>query len=447
MNKTMKKYINVMLSVVMAGAVVSCSKDDPFDNYEELGYGKLLTTSLDVSLQPDGGPRSLKDRRIRAAAPAVDDFTVGFFRNGETEPVSTYRYAEMPEIVTLPVGDYEARAWHGTNPDAAWESPYYEGRSEFTIEKDVITDEVAPIKCAFSNVRVSITFTDDLKAAIEGDCTVKVNVGERGTLDFTRSHVDNGTSGYFAYVDDSQTLTATFSGIVDGVFTSESKTFNDVQPGRHYAIKFRLHDAGEEDPGDIDGDDIIVVDATVAVDDMNSNVDSSEGIIEDDMRPSEDFGDDPGKEDPSTPDNPSSDAITITATPPVDIDQENLLTEDLAIDLKIHSDEGIKEFTVKIDSNILTPDELAGVGLPPVMDLINPDDDIAGALGDDGFGFPIRDKVRNQHDVELSITPFVPMLLGVSQGNPAPYKYYNFILTVTDNKGNTTVKTLKLYNY
>lgn len=436
----MKRYINIVMWAFLAVAIVSCSKENPFDNYDGGKTGTLLTSALDVSLQSEYGPRSLTNPEVRAAAPDVDEFTVAFFRQGDDTPVESFKYSAMPEIITLPIGNYTARAYYGSNPSAEWEAPYYEGQTTFEIMEDVITDEVEPIVCKFANIRVSVNFSADLLKAMDDDCQVSVKVGESGSLVFTKATTEK--SGYFAYVAGSNTLAATFTGNVDGAPTSETKAYDDVQPGSHYAITFTLHDAGAEDPGSIDGDDMIEVDAKVTVDNMNASVDSGEKPIEDDLRPKEDNDQPQQPDQPSQPDDPAEGPV-ITAEAPISFDKENEITSaGPKVTLKIHSDAqgGIREFKVHIDSNILTKEVLESVELSDDLDLVHPGS-MESMLKND-LEFPVGSDVEGQSDVTFDITAFIPLLVDVAQGVPG---HHEFILTVTDANG-TTVKKLILVN-
>lgn len=437
----MKKYINIMLALVLGAGLFSCSKDTPFDNEFSGATGKLLKSSLSVSLDGTRGPRSLRDRNVRMALPAADDFGVDFIKEGQSEPTLSFpKYSEMPEIVTLPVGNYTAVAHYGENPSAEWEAPYYAGTSEkFVIAVDEITDEISPIKCKLANVRVSIKFDEALQAAMDPDCKVSVHVGESGILDFSLQTLDK--SGYFAYVEDSHTLAAVFNGNVDGYPTTETKTYTDVQPGNHYSITFRLHDAGEEDPGNISGKDdgdIIIVDALVSTEDMNQDIDPGETTLPDTMRPQE--GDDPGS-NPGQPDNPGKDdpadgnAPTVEGEAPIVLDQINVLPTDgspFPVAIRIHSDsdKGIQTFKVSVKMANVSDQELYDLGLAPEMDLVNTDPAYAESLK--GLGFPVN--IGGQKDVRFEITELMDML-GILKG------LHEFKLTVGDEYG-TTVRSL-----
>lgn len=436
----MKKHIYLLLFILAGGLFGACSKDNPFDSEQDSGVGRLLTTSLSVSLQNENGPMSLR-QRVRRAAPSVADFTVEFYKTGSDVAVQSYKYSQMPEIVVLPVGTYYAVAHYGDNPAAAFDSPYYKGTSNtFTIVKDEITENVEPIVCRLSNVCVSILFDDALKAAMESDAKVTVKVGTSGSLEYKLA--DEGRHGYFAFVEDSHTLAATFTGTVDGFLTTETKAYGDVEPGNHYSITFRLHDAGEELPGQI-GDMVIVDGEVVREEDLNRDIEGWEGTgQEDNMRPQEGPGSstpDPGP-GPDQPDQPSGDGPSITAAPGVNLDGNNLMVEGMQVKLFIHSDPGIKEFICRIDSPVLEKalnEDFGGV-LPTTLDLVNTPDSYREIL--EGLKFPTR--VGGEHDVEFDMSEFIPLILTLVSDT---HSQHNFILTLTDANG-TTQRTLRLYN-
>ena len=130
------------------------------------------------------------------------------------------------------------------------------------------------------------------------------------------------------------------------------------------------------------------------------------------------------------------------------IDQHYNVVDGMTIDIVVTAPAGIKNFEVKIASNVLTPAELGGVGLCDVLNLVEPT--ASYSTVDPGFntssiaesltnlGFPISDAVKNQTKVEFSITQFLGLLSMTGSGD------HNFEMTVTDNEGNVTVKTLMI---
>lgn len=140
------------------------------------------------------------------------------------------------------------------------------------------------------------------------------------------------------------------------------------------------------------------------------------------------------------------------------------ITDELTVDLSISVPSGIEEFIVTIDSEVLTPSQLKGVGLCDNLDLCDPSDSFDSSLDDPtqtntsgvlsalkNFGFmpdsgevdeegnPIYlDTWRGQTTANLSITKFLSLLKVTGQGS------HDFIFNITDSEGNKLTKTLML---
>jgi hypothetical protein len=133
-----------------------------------------------------------------------------------------------------------------------------------------------------------------------------------------------------------------------------------------------------------------------------------------------------------------------------DISKREPIVAGLEVDLLVSASKGIKEFLVEIRSASLTPEELAGTGLCNVLNICYPtqsyDSRNPGVFIDveeplRGLGFAVGSDVVNKTFVKLSITQFMGVLQAVSGSD---LKNHDFVITVTDNEGNTTVKTLML---
>jgi len=438
----MNKYIGIFSSIALLALAGACSKESPFDTEDEVLTGQLSTKSLLVEIKNE-------EKLVRADvdAPDVNDFTVEIVKAGETEPTLSYTYSKLPEILTLPIGEYSARAYYGENPAAAFDAPYFYGATEaFNIEADKITADIDPIVCKLSNVKVTVIFAESLASVMSPDSKVTVSVGKAGSEGGSLMFANGETrKGYFAYVEGSNTLGAVFEGEVEGAPTVETKAYDNVAPGNHYRLTFSLRSAGEGDPGSINGS--IKVDATVEVVDINTDVDApEEEVIEDDMRPVE-GGEDPGPDQPG-PDDPGTEGPTVSAVAPFDLDvvndvtsfvynEENPEAGDRLI-VNVHSDTGITGFIVDIDSPKLPQEVLAEFGLSTHMDLINP----ASTDMEDGLtnlGLPFGDQVKGKNDVPFEISKFMGVLSLLGSD------IHKFKFTVTDANG-TVTKTLTLKN-
>lgn len=124
-----------------------------------------------------------------------------------------------------------------------------------------------------------------------------------------------------------------------------------------------------------------------------------------------------------------------------DITKPQHVVDGMEVKIQVKAPAGIAEFYVDIDSDILTAQDLADVGLAQHLDLVNPDPSYEGFLGN---LFPIKDQVRNQTFIsgdDFDITQFMGMLAGLANGAKG---YANFKLSIVDNNGQPGTETLQL---
>lgn len=431
--------INKLYSAIAFAAVLgltACEKESSFLFNE--GEGQLNCEKLSVDYINSG-------REVRAEGINVNDFTVNFVKseNGAETTVKSYTYGEMPQVVSLPKGSYKAVATFGENPVAGWECPYYLGNTSFVIKEGEITNDVDPVECKLSNIRIRVNI-DDLGLGLLGpDVKVVVTAGNEGMLTYDES--TNNKSGYFRYVDGSQTIVASFSGTVDGVYVDNVRRYYDnAKAGNAYGLTFTITKPDNVEPGNINiTDGGIQVDATITIVDLNKKVNPGEDdeILEDDMRPQEepqpddpDNPDDP--DDPNNPDNPDDPTPGPSKGPQIIMTTDDLVLDQCGeayagktkISFKVTSETGITDFLINIDSTTLTPEELEGVGLGADIDLVNP-----GDFGDSlsGLGFKVGDEVKGQKEVEFDISGFIGLMNALGEGE------HKFNLTVSDASGTT----------
>lgn len=443
----MKSIYSFLLSSALLVPFVACNKENPFEGESKNGTGRILTSSISVDVKSE--VLTTRD----ASLPEPEDFTIAFCKKETpSEPLYSYSYSELPEVVTLPVGEYYVKAYYGDdNIVAAFDSPCYYGESEILkIENGKVLDVTVPITCTLYNVRVAINFDESLLSVMGEDGKVSVKVGDSGVLDFT----PNTTSdGFFQYVEDSNTLAATFTGTVEGSFITESKTYDNVKRGTYYKITFKLHnvETGATDPGSVDSG-TLKIDATVTFHDHSSdggmNVDpDSEEYLEDDRYPNLNPGDDnPGDDKPGQGDNePEKNLLPSLISDDVDVNVRTDISnwgEGQSLAVKIITPTKLSKFVCTINSSTLTPKELEDVGLKADLDLIN-DTDLFEDLGQ--MGFPVGEDVTNPKTVDengnyvivFDITQFVKMLNALGDGT------HDFIFNLRNEAGENTL-TLKL---
>ena len=343
------------------------------------------------------------------------------------------------------MGSYEVQVRSRVLKDAEWSAPYYLGSQTFDIRNGEVTD-VGPIVCKLANVRVTIDYGPKLLEATGGEgFTITVTSTPGVYLQYTGKET---RSGYFAYTGQT-TMVARFQGRVNGVNEDFSHVLENIAPGQHRKLTFRLKynpNVPDDEVGTIEGQGIGVSCSTKTVN-VDGNVIQEEDIQESGDRPGQE-GDEPGGEDPTPGED---DKITFTSETLANkngsvLDDTPNNAADFgegkkAAKIHIHSEAPITSFKVEIKSETLTDDVLGSVGLALKFDLADPIVTVDGEKKDlteglKGLDFPVGDEVRGATDLDFDITQFVPLTMIYGAAN------HRFILTVTDNAGNSKTLTL-----
>lgn len=433
------KLYTIAIAAASLLGFASCS-DNWTPGEESTGKGQAKMSGVDVVNS---------ENVISRAGVDVSNFIVKVV-NSDGAVVNEWKYAEMPEILTLDVADnYQVDVMSHVEESAAWDAPLFKGSSEkFSIKENDIT-EIGVVKCKLSNIKVSIKYSEDLRAAMGSDCKVTVIANDEGRLVYTP---DETRAGYFKALEGSSTLVATFEGTVNGNYETITRPFKDVEAGQHRIITYSLK-AGNptipDETGSIDPEGGITVDSSTVDESVEGNVNPGDEEIID--------GDRPGQEDPENPENPDNpekpdepvpgNNFDITASWIAGgVDLSSVVStpeENGTYEVTIKSANPLSNLIVKIESESLNDEMLQGVGLAAEFDLANPIVNIDGENVDltdalsGSFGFPVRGQVTGQKEVLFNITPFVPLL------NIYPGELHVFRLTIKDQSGNTTEVALK----
>lgn len=401
------KAITYFCSLFLFGTLLfsSCMNDTPdFGQEEEIqGEGKVSFAAIKVDVD------------LHVTTKAEDDtknYIIRIYSTKTNQLVQEYsKLSEVPEIITLEVGDYRIEALSHELKAAEFGTPFYKGTQTFTIKKDEVT-EVSAIKCTFQSIKVTVSFTQKLEALL-GNKEVTITIGD-GNLKF-----DNKDQvGYFAAKEASNVLLAKFQGTVDGELTSMSKSFSNVKAGEYYNVEFDI-----ELPS--------IGDAA-----LNLKLDASCTNIKVPVLVSPGADDDIQTED--RPENPGQARVpTITgrgfniASDKIElIDGE---TKVVVVDIK--AEQRIKNLKVVIDSEKLTDEVLDLAGITRSFDLCYPGE-IEGGLKN--LGFPTGAAVLDQKAMVFDVTEFTPLLGALGSGT------HRFYITVTDKQGNIAKATLTL---
>lgn len=432
------KIFSLFAAIAAMASMSSCSDSwngDPSGSSEK-GDVSLASIGIDVNDAEHVVARATVD--VSGFQVTITDKTTGL-------EAASWRYADMPEVFTLPVGDYRVNVVSlAEQPKAAWEAPYYSGDKEFTIVAGKLT-EVGTVTCRLANLKVSIRYSDKLLAAIDNNqAKVDVKVNDSDNLSFLPGET---RSGYYEVVEGNTTLVAEFTGTIAGNVETMRKVYtDDVKPGYHRIITFTIKTGPDmpEESGTVNPSGI-TIDATVTDVDVDGNVVlEEEGTLPDDDRPGHEGGGDepgPGPVDPPVLDYKyiagdanvafGSNEVSFTGSQDASEYGEEEGKKPAEVFIKVPA--GISKLMVDIESNVLDESTLVSVGLAKEFDLCDPTQTVNGDLTEalKNFGFPVGNEVIDKTDLEFNISKFMPLLCLLGQGT------HTFNIIVTDNAGHT----------
>lgn len=421
-----------MAAVAAAFMATSCDNwTPPTDSSGSVALNTLSVTNDDAEKIVSG--------TAGRSETSLSDYAVKIYKAGDnSNAVAEYTYGSMPEIVTLAAGDYRIDVESHQVQKAEWDHPYFKGSSSnFTVEAAKITP-VGEIVAEFASVRVTVKYTDELRAVMGDDVTVTVKANDEGELVFTP---DETRSGYFEYVENSTTMVVTLNGTIGGVNGKEQFTFTDLAPRQHRIVTLDVQEGpmppeqtGTVNPGGIHvsaGVDVVDIDGKVVVEE--EPVGGAERPWKPDQGEEPDPG--PGPDQPVQPEaiDFKSDYLDIKGgyNNPSDFDMD---AGGKPAIVNILSTKGIKNLQVTIKSELLEP-ALPTVGLTSSFNLAHPETpELESALRDD-LGLKVSEDVVDKNEVEFNISGMVPLLAGF------PCEHI-FVLEVEDNDGN--IKSLEL---
>ena len=435
------KITKFTVVALIAALFVGCAEgnlsfggDDNGGDTTVSNTGLLSIANLAVDCRVDESDPDMGILGTRATRSANVDMFDCTIINSDNEVVKSFKYGERPTAdVELAAGDYIFKIQSGEVPGAAWDAPEYGTERAFKIVRNQTTT-LSEIVCSLLQIKVSVSYAPDLLERLGEKTVTEVTVGEN-TLSFSL------TESRAAFFIAPQVLND-IEMCIKGTYAADKVNFKplemnkqvrDVKAGQHSKIHFYIEHAAE---GNINVG--VTLQNWVTDEIIPCNV--ADLVTEEEWK--EPSGDNEGGE--ITGEDPS------IVWDKHDINKREPIVDGLDVDLLVSASKGIKSFLVEINSASLTADELYKTGLCNVLNLCypkqsydsrNPQEYIDVEEPLRGLGFAVGDEVINKTFVKLSITQFMGVLKTVSGTD---LKNHDFILTVTDNEGNTTVKTLML---
>lgn len=362
--------------------------------------------------------------------------TVTDLRNGSA--TRSWRYAETPEVMTLPAGDYRLDVVSHQVAKAEWERPLFAGSKEFSVSSGKITD-IGIVTASFASLKVTVEFTDELRAMLGDDVVVTIIANDEGELQFTPEET---RAGYFEVLPGSNTMVAHFEGTVNGTHTTYDTPFIDIAAGQHRILTYKTKTSPSipEQTGTIDASSGIAVDASVTTEEIGADAVVEEDVIEPGVRPGTEEGSEPVNP-PVDPEDPGKDEAATFApknSPNLSLTAVNQASDSFGnAVVNIQCPAGMKHLIVTITSDNASFNSIVGDLFGDAsFDLAYPaNDTVAENLAN--LSLPYGDAVIGKTDVDFDITSFVSMLLMYPSTN------YEFKLAVTDNNDKCSTTSLR----
>lgn len=412
----MKKIALLLCLSALTAVTVSCNNNDKPEPNQSAGQVK-------VGLKPTGEFVVVTGKAD--AAPSLDKFSLKIINKADGKPFSEYSsYADVPDILTIPAGDYTIVSCNGVEKPADFDSPFYYGQTDFKVEISKLTE--VEVVCQLKNVKVTVGYTDAFKAGVK-DASVTVDNRHASQEGFLPYAIDEQRAGYFSVPADGKLeVIARGIRVSDGGVVNKAFYITNVQSRQWHKITIDFTTSGSTDQSitiDVTTDDKDV-DVVIPDDDEIINGGGNNGNWEDD----------PTNPDPDPDPNPDPDPIqTITMTGKgFSIDNPLVLTDaqvegEVEVDVDLAVTDGIAQLWVTIDSPTLTPEVLASIGIPQTFDMANLESnpDLAAALRLVGL---IGDEpLRGMTSYKFSVGAFMSMFQSPMD--------HAFTIRIVDSKG------------
>ena len=229
-----------MMVVLSAVVLFSCNREVIQDN----SYG-----FLGISLSSD-----LSEEMVSKADGTADElvFSVDVLdASGRTVASrDDHRTVTAENPFKLQVGSYDVIARHGEDINAAFENPFYEGRTEQSLRVNANRTTSATITCTLANTIFSVEFPSEFSAFTDYEVAVTNGTGEKLVFSNNPQSGNPLEAGFDAKAYFAVTGTLTWELYLkntDGGEYRATNTFTDVKARQHYHLKFEL---GEDETSD-----------------------------------------------------------------------------------------------------------------------------------------------------------------------------------------------------
>lgn len=295
----------------------------------------------------------------------VDDFPV-YLYDAEGKLVDSWSTVpEVPEKITLSVGDYVVESHTPGVLRKQMTSPYYKGTKAVEVLKGITS--AVDVICKMENSPITVSYADDF-TDVFSSWEITIDDSEGGTTSTTALSFTNTSSTaapvYMYYGENGvKELKVNFRGVTkEGSTVVSRNTLTKDQADTHYdndRENFAGGDALRLEFKPVESSDgkikTITINAEVTFTETNEDI----NVVVVDKSGMDDPGNDP---EPPTPPTPGDDdKITLNLPAPISYPMFGAASVDKSLgDTQIAAQDGLKSIVVKVDSS--SPDMLSSLG-------------------------------------------------------------------------------------
>ena len=229
-----RRLINIFAVILSAYVVMSCNQELIQDN----AYGYL-----DVCIENDIS----ESVTVKSADEPVFKLDVLDMSGKVVKSVEDHRTVTSENPVQLSRGEYVLEAQSGEDVNAAFENPYYKGRSDsFTITPGKTTS--VNLECSLLNTVVTVEFPDDFSSFAEYEVAVTNGAGDNLVFSNKPQSGNELEAGF-----DAKAYFAVTGRIIlnvhlknqSGYTYDDTRIYTGVKANQHYHFKFSKSEAEE----------------------------------------------------------------------------------------------------------------------------------------------------------------------------------------------------------
>lgn len=395
-----------------------------------------------------------------------DDFQIQIIDSlGETVKwYETFALLKEDGDLLLPAGLYTVRASLGTNPNAAFDSPYYSGDTTCLISTKEVSKVVT--RCSLRNKKVTFEVTDEFRMQFADDYTIVADNGV-GVLTVSSADMkslylkDTGVLRFSVYAtvrDVQQVHTYSCDLSADTLIRNHNNVYVKLgtlpvnpeepeEPTDPEEPELPVDPEEPTEPEEPENPDVSVSAPVIKVDvsliekdyviEVPSDfIDSNKPDIPGDGGDGGDSGDsgDGGDDKPTVDNKPAIKGDGFNMDVPVQLTKDNADSKKVRIMIATPGKLASLQVTISSSTGVLEP-LLDGLKLGKSFDMCNPTADQRKALEDLGLAIPKKGLTSTVFD----ISSFMPLIAILDAGD------YKFTIKATDEAKQSVSKTLTVH--